>query len=90
MRGSVINVPGAIRAKEVGNGVCELVKEPDVLCIMPVRKNKRRKVLAVLGTVGLFAAVAATLIFLAPALGTILFAVVAWCGFAASATNERG
>ena len=89
MKGSVVNVPGAIRAKEIGNGVCELVKEPDVLCIVRARREKKRhKAVMALGTAGLIAGLAATLIYLAPALGTILFAVVAWCGLAAAATGE--
>lgn len=89
MKGSVINVPGAIRAKEIGDGVCELVKEPDVLCIVQERKKRRNdKIIMALFTAGVFGGVAAALVILAPALGTILFAVVAWCGFAAYATGE--
>lgn len=89
MKGSVINVPGAIRAKEIGDGVCELVKEPDVLCIVQERKKRRNdKIIMALFTAGVFGGVAAALVILAPALGTILFAVVAWLGFAAAATGE--
>lgn len=89
MKGSVINVPGAIRAKEIGDGVCELVKEPDVLCIVQERKKRRHdRIIMTLFAVGVFGGLAAALVILAPALGTILFAVVAWCGFAAYATGE--
>lgn len=86
--GRVVNIPGNIRAKEIGNGVCELVKEPDVLLVVREKSRKKYRRIMTLGTVALFAGLAAALIYLAPALGTILFAVVAWCGFAASATGE--
>lgn len=86
--GRVVNVPGTIRAKEIGNGVCELEKTVDVLCVMKEKSRKKYRRIMTVGTVALFAGLAAALIYLAPALGTILFAVVAWCGFAASATGE--
>ena len=90
MKGRVVNVPGTIRAKEIGNGVCELVKEPDVLCIVPAQKKRiGRKVVFAAGTFVLFAGMIITMICLAPALGTIVFGLVAWCAFAASATEKE-
>lgn len=86
---AMTNVPGVIRAIDRGNGVCELVKEPDVLCVMPVRRRRRtKKLLSILGAVGVFVGAAAAIIYLTPALGTILFAVVAGLMFAALMTGE--
>lgn len=90
MKRAMTNVPGVIRAVDRGNGICELVKEPDVLCVMPVRRRRRfRKLLSILGTVGLFIGAAAAIICLAPALGTILFALIAGILFFALMTGEE-
>lgn len=90
MKREMANVPGVIRAIDRGNGICELVKEPDVLCVMPVRRRRKiRKLLSFLGTIGLFIGAAVAIICLAPALGTILFAVVAGLMFAAMMAGEE-
>lgn len=75
------NIPGVVRAIDRGNGVCELVKEPDALCFEPHRR-KNRRLLSALGTVGVFLAAAFAVIYLAPALGTILFGLLSGCMFA--------
>lgn len=83
----LLNIAGEIRAKEIGNGVCELVKEPDVLCVMPEKKENRTHHM-LFGSVALFIGMIAAMIYLAPALGTLVFGIVAWCCFAAFATGE--
>lgn len=86
---TVTNIPGAIRTVDCGNGIYELVKEPDVLTIVPVRSRRKfRKLLSVIGTVGTFAGAALAIIFLAPALGTVLFALIAGVMFLAMLSGE--
>ena len=82
------NTEGTIRTVECGNGIYELVKEPDVLEIIPVRSRKNVELIT-LGTLALFIAAAVTMIMIAPAFGTLLFALVAWTMFAALATGEE-
>lgn len=81
------NIPGVVRAIDRGNGVCELIKEPDALCFKANRR-KNRRLLSALGTVGIFLAAALAVIYLAPALGTILFGVLAGCMFASLCGEE--
>ena len=89
MKHEMRNIPGVVKAVDRGNGICELVKEPDVLCIMPVRgRRKFRKLLSVLGTVGTFVGAALAIIFLAPALGTVLFALIAGVMFLSMLSGE--
>ena len=88
MRSEMKNVPGIVRAVDRGNGICELVREPDVLCIRPIRK-KRSRLLSALGTIGIFLAAAVAVILLAPALGTILFGVLAGCMFFGMTSKEE-
>lgn len=83
------------------NGLTELRREIDAICILPRRaqdtqrtRQKRRKqiirkILSVLGTLGIFLGAAAAVIYMAPAFGTILFAVIAWCGFAVAMTGAE-
>lgn len=88
MKGRVMrNTEGAIRTVECGKGIYELVKEPDVLEIIPVRSRKNVELITV-GTLALFIAAAVALIVIAPAFGVLLFALVAWTMFAALATGE--
>lgn len=88
MKGRVMrNTEGAIRTVECGNGIYELVKEPDVLEIIPVRSRKNVELITV-GTLAMFVAAAVALIVIAPAFGVLLFALVAWTLFAAIATGE--
>ena len=88
-RVSIQNVPGTIRAIDRGNGICELTKEPDVLCIIPKHRNKMiRKLVMTLGTAGIIGGAAAAVILAAPALGVFIFALLAWCMFAGWATGE--
>lgn len=82
------NIEGTIRAIDRGDGVCELIKDIDVLTIIPERKKHSMK-LVTLGTLALFIAAAVTMICLAPAFGVLLFALVAWTMFAALATGEE-
>ena len=82
------NTEGAIRTVECGKGIYELVKEPDVLEIIPVRSRKNVELITV-GTLAMFVAAAVALIVIAPAFGVLLFAVVAWTLFAAIATGEE-
>lgn len=81
------NTEGEIRTVECGKGIYELVKEPDVLEIIPVRSRKNVELITV-GTLALFIAAAVTMIMIAPAFGVLLFALVAWTMFAALATGE--
>ena len=81
------NTEGAIRTVECGKGIYELVKEPDVLEIIPVRSRKNVELITV-GTLALFIAAAVMMIMIAPAFGVLLFALVAWTLFAALATGE--
>ena len=81
------NIEGTIRTVECGKGIYELVKEPDVLEIIPVRSRKNVELITV-GTLALFIAAAVTMIMIAPAFGVLLFALVAWTLFAALATGE--
>lgn len=89
MRREMKNIPGIVRAVDRGNGICELVREPDVLCIKPVHRRKYRRLLSAIGTAGFFGGAALAVILLAPALGTILFGVVAGCMFFAMASKEK-
>ena len=80
------------------NGMTQLHREIDAICMLPRRSSLQareerkkqiiRKVVSVLGTLAIFLGAAAAVIFMAPALGTILFAVVAWCGFAGMMTEK--
>ena len=91
MRGktrSMKNIPGTIRAIDLGNGICELRKDPDVLCIIPERKQRNEKLLWTLGSIGIFGGAAVALLLLAPAFSTILMAVVAWMMFASMCGEE--
>lgn len=83
------NIPGTIRAIDLGNGICELRKDPDVLTIIPVRKKRNTRLLFAIGTAAIFAGAAVAMLILAPAFSTLLFAVVAWCGFAAASGKEE-
>ena len=83
------NIEGAIRTVECEKGIYELVKEPDVLEIIPVRGKKHTELITV-GTLALFIGIAVALIVMAPAFGVLLFAVVAWTMFAAMVTGEEG
>ena len=83
------NVPGIVRAVDRGNGICELVREPDVLIIKPVRRRKYHKLLSALGTMGIFLGAAAAVICLAPALGTLLFGLIAGCMFFSMVSKEE-
>ena len=82
------NIEGTIRAIDRGDGVCELIKDIDVLTIIPERKKHSMKLIT-LGTLALFIAAAVTMIMIAPAFGVLLFALVAWTMFAALATGEE-
>lgn len=82
------NIEGTIRAIDRGDGVCELIKDIDVLTIIPERKKHSMKLIT-LGTLALFIAAAVTMIMIAPAFGVLLFALVAWTLFAAIATGEE-
>lgn len=82
------NIEGTIRAIDRGDGVCELIKDIDVLTIIPERKKHSMKLIT-LGTLALFIAAAVTMIMIAPAFGVLLFALVAWTLFAALATGEE-
>lgn len=86
---TVTNIPGAIRTVDCGNGIYELVKEPDVLTIIP-HKKKRNTTGIILAFVALALTIGAvaTIIYLAPPIGTLMFAVIAWCGIAAATTKE--
>ena len=91
MRGKqiMVNVPGTIRAVDRGDGICELTKEPDVLCIE--RKRERsipRKTITMLGTAGIIGVVAVTIILMAPAFGVFFFALLTWVLFCGWATGE--
>lgn len=81
------------------NGMTELRREIDAVCMLPrkssvlqAREERKkqiiRKVVSALGTLAIFLGAAAAVIYMAPALGTILFAVVAWCGFAGMMTEK--
>lgn len=83
------NTEGAIRAIDEGNGICRLQKEIDVLEIIPIKKPRSAKAILTLGTVGIFGGASAAMICLAPPIGILLMSVVAWCLFAALATNEE-
>lgn len=89
MRREMKNIPGIVRAVDRGNGICELVREPDVLCIRPVHRRKYRKLLSTLGTIGIFLGAALAVILLAPALGTMLFAVIAGVMFMAMMKGDE-
>ena len=82
------NIEGTIRAIDRGDGVCELIKDIDVLTIIPERKKHSMKLIT-LGTLALFIAAAVMMIMIAPAFGVLLFALVAWTMFAALATGEE-
>ena len=89
MKGRVMrNTEGAIRTVECGKGIYELVKEPDVLEIIPVRSKKNPELITV-AALALFIGIAVALIVMAPAFGVLLFALVAWTLFAAIATGEE-
>lgn len=91
MKGRVMlrNIPGEVRAIDRGDGVCELMKDPDVLTIMPKKQNKMiRKLVMTLGTAGIIAGLAAAVILAAPAFGVFFFALISWVLFAAWATGE--
>ena len=83
------NIPGTVRAIDRGDGICELRKDPDVLCIIQQRPKRSTKALAVLGTVGIFLGAALAIIYMAPAFGTILFALLAGLVFASIVTKEE-
>ena len=86
---TIKNIPGRIRATDIGNGICELTKEPDVLCIIPKKHNKMlRKLIMTLGTAGIIGGVAAAIILAAPAFGVFFFALLAWVLFGAWAMGE--
>lgn len=87
MKREMKNIPGIVRAVDRGNGICELVREPDVLIIKPVRR-KYHKLLSALGTMGIFLGAAAAVICLAPALGTLLFGLIAGCMFFSMVSKE--
>lgn len=88
MKSTVANLPGEIRAIDMGNGIYELRKEPDVLCITPMRKRKRNKVLFMVGTLALFIGTGVALVCIAPPVAVITMALVAWCGFASACGKE--
>ena len=90
MKGRTVkNIEGAIRTVDCGNGVYELVKDPDVLTIMPERKQRNTKLIWTLGGFGIFGGAAVALILLAPAFSTLLMALIAWMMFAAAATKTE-
>ncbi len=94
------NVQGGVLEIDRGEGQTQLAKEIDAICMLPrkdtsmlqareARKRQiLRKIITVMGTLGIFLGAAAAVIYMAPALGTVLFAVIAWCGFAGMMTGE--
>ena len=88
-RRELTNIPGTIRAIDRGDGICELTKAPDVLCITPNRKRRLpSKVVTALGTAGIIGGVAIALILMAPAFGIVFFALISWILFCGWATGE--
>lgn len=86
---TVKNIPGEIRAVDIGNGICEIRKDPDVLCIIPHKKKRDTSgILFAVISVALMVGAIAAIIYLAPPIGTLLFALVAWCGFAGMLAKE--
>lgn len=83
------NTEGAIRTIDEGNGIYRLQKDIDVLEIIKIKEPRNSKLLLTLGTVGIFGGAAAAVICLAPPIGIMLMAVVAWCLFAANSTKTE-
>lgn len=75
------------------SGMTELRREIDAWCFPAVMEKPKRSVLQkaapVVGTAAIFMGAAAAVIYLAPALGTILFAMIAWLMFAAAMTEKQ-
>lgn len=75
------------------SGMIELRREIDAWCFPAVMEKPKRTVLQkaapAIGTAALFAGAAAAVVYLAPALGTILFALIAWLMFAAAMTEKK-
>ena len=91
MRGKTVvkNIPGTIRAVDTGKGFYEFQKEPDVLCIRPKRKNRiKQGAILTAGAVGIVGGAVLAILYLAPAFGTILFALLAVCLFGKVAYGE--
>lgn len=86
--------PEGIVEIQQDNGITELRREIDAWCFpavmeKPKKKSVLQKAVPAIGTAALFTGAAAAVIFLAPALGTILFAMIAWLMFAAAVTEKE-
>ena len=85
MKGRVLkNVPGEIKALELGNGVFEVIKEIDVMCMTPNRQEKRKNhdklIMGTTIAAGFAAGVGLCGAFVMPAMGVLFVVGLAWVG----------
>lgn len=87
-RRKLVNIPGEIKVIDEGNGIIELQKTPDVLCMTPRKANWFAEHLLPLVVGGIIVGSAVAILIMAPAFATIFFGLVAAVMFGGWAIGE--
>ena len=95
MKGRVLkNVPGEIKALELGNGVFEVIKEIDVLCMTPDRQQEKKRnhdnlIVSTTIAAGFAAGVGLCGAFVMPVMGFLFVIGLAWLGVVTFANRGK-
>lgn len=84
----LVNVPGEIRVIDEGNGIIELQKTVDALCMKPRKESKLIQHILPITVGGIIIGGAVAVLVMAPAFGTLFFGLVSVLLFAGWATGE--
>lgn len=87
-RRKLVNIPGEIKVIEEGNGIIELQKTPDVLCMTPRRANWFVDHALPLTVGGIIIGLSVAVLVMAPAFATIFFGLIAAVMFGGWAMGE--
>ena len=84
----LVNIPGEIKVIEEGNGIIELQKTPDVLCMTPRRESRLGAYALPLAVGSIIIGLAVAVMVMAPAFATVFFGLVAAVMFGGWASKE--
>ena len=92
MKGRVIaNIPGDYRTLQVGDGIFEIYKEVDVLCMTPETKEKKkdhdRLITSSVVAAGVLSGAGLCGMFVMPVMGVLFIIGLAWIGVVAYANR---
>ena len=83
-----VNIPGEIKVIDEGNGIIELQKTPDVLCMTPRRESRLSAYAMPIAVGGIIIGLAVAVMVMAPAFATIFFGLIAAVMFGGWAMGE--